>query len=126
MIWPTEVQQCASSVIPVHPMSELDQQQLLAKMNQMFLNRDNPQHIQQAAHAWARRKKITVARPDLQDGLVVVGFAGGGGSCEGIKQALGYEPHIAMNHNPVAMAMHAINHPRTLHYPEDIFSVDPL
>ncbi|EKN4029609.1 DNA cytosine methyltransferase [Yersinia enterocolitica] len=126
MIWPTEVQQCASSVIPVHPMSELEQQQLLAKMNQMFLNRDNPQHIQQAAHAWARRKEITVARPDLQDGLVVVGFAGGGGSCEGIKQALGYEPHIAMNHNPVAMAMHAINHPRTLHYPEDIFSVDPL
>lgn len=30
-----------------------------------------------------------------------------------------------MNHNPVAMAMHAVNHPRTLHYPEDIFSVDP-
>lgn len=126
MIWPTEVQQCASSVIPVHAMSEPEQQQLLAKMNQMFLNRDNPQDIQQAAHAWARRKEITVARPDLQDGLVVVGFAGGGGSCEGIKQALGYEPHIAMNHNPVAMAMHAINHPRTLHYPEDIFSVDPL
>ncbi|HHX8939447.1 TPA: DNA cytosine methyltransferase [Yersinia enterocolitica] len=126
MIWPTEVNQCASSVIPVHALSPDHQQQLLLQMNQMFLNRDNPQHIQQAAHAWARRKEITVARTDLQDGLVVVGFAGGGGSCEGIKQALGYEPHIAMNHNPVAMAMHAINHPRTLHYPEDIFSVDPL
>ncbi|HEN3368817.1 TPA: DNA cytosine methyltransferase [Yersinia enterocolitica] len=126
MIWPTEVNQCASSVIPVHALSPDHQQQLLLQMNLMFLNRDNPQHIQQAAHAWARRKEITLARPDLQDGLVVVGFAGGGGSCEGIKQALGYEPHIAMNHNPVAMAMHAINHPRTLHYPEDIFSVDPL
>ncbi|HHT8827690.1 TPA: DNA cytosine methyltransferase [Yersinia enterocolitica] len=126
MIWPTEVNQCASSVIPVHALSPDHQQQLLLQINQMFLNRDNPQHIQTAAHAWARRKEITVARPDLQDGLVVVGFAGGGGSCEGIKQALGYEPHIAMNHNPVAMAMHAINHPRTLHYPEDIFSVDPL
>ncbi|AKP32064.1 DNA cytosine methyltransferase [Yersinia aleksiciae] len=126
MIWPTEVNQCASSVIPAHALSPDHQQQLLLQMNQMFLNRDNPQHIQQTAHAWARRKEITVARPDLQDGLVVVGFAGGGGSCEGIKQALGYEPHIAMNHNPVAMAMHAINHPRTLHYPEDIFSVDPL
>ncbi|EPB0636536.1 TPA: DNA cytosine methyltransferase [Yersinia enterocolitica] len=126
MIWPTEVNQCASSVIPVHALSPDHQQQLLLQMNQMFLNRDNPQYIQTAAHAWARRKEITVARPDLQDGLVVVGFAGGGGSCEGIKQALGYEPHIAMNHNPVAMAMHAINHPRTLHYPEDIFSVDPL
>ncbi|WP_075338412.1 DNA cytosine methyltransferase [Yersinia enterocolitica] len=126
MIWPTEVNQCASSVIPVHALSPDHQQQLLLQMNQMFLNRDNPQYIQQVAHACARRKEITVARPDLQDGLVVVGFAGGGGSCEGIKQALGYEPHIAMNHNPVAMAMHAINHPRTLHYPEDIFSVDPL
>ena len=126
MIWPTEVNQCASSVIPAHALSPDHQQQLLLQMNQMFLNRDNPQHIQTAAHAWARRKEITVALPDLQDGLVVVGFAGGGGSCEGIKQALGYEPHIAMNHNPVAMAMHAINHPRTLHYPEDIFSVDPL
>ncbi|EKN3971861.1 TPA: DNA cytosine methyltransferase [Yersinia enterocolitica] len=126
MIWPTEVNQCASSVIPVHALSPDHQQQLLLQMNQMFLNRDNPQHIQTVAHAWARRKEITVARPDLQDGLVVVGFAGGGGSCEGIKQALGYEPHIAMNHNPVAMAMHAINHPRTLHYSEDIFSVDPL
>lgn len=126
MIWPTEVNQCASSVIPAHALSPDHQQQLLLQMNQMFLNRDNPQYIQQVAHACARRKEITVARPDLQDGLVVVGFAGGGGSCEGIKQALGYEPHIAMNHNPVAMAMHAINHPRTLHYPEDIFSVDPL
>ncbi|WP_050515737.1 DNA cytosine methyltransferase [Dickeya fangzhongdai] len=74
----------------------------------------------------ARRQQIEVARPDAENGLVVVGFAGGGGSCEGIKQALGFEPHIAMNHNPVAMAMHAMNHPRTLHYPEDIFSVDPV
>ncbi|WP_236641587.1 DNA cytosine methyltransferase [Dickeya undicola] len=74
----------------------------------------------------ARRQQIEIARPDADNGLVVVGFAGGGGSCEGIKRALGFEPHIAMNHNPVAMAMHAMNHPRTLHYPEDIFSVDPV
>ncbi len=92
----------------------------------MFLNRVSPQEIQKTAHAWARKKQIVDFRPDVENGLVVVGFAGGGGSCEGIKQALGFEPHIAMNHNPVAMAMHAVNHPRTLHYPEDIFSVDPL
>jgi DNA (cytosine-5)-methyltransferase 1 len=95
-------------------------------MNQMFLNRVSPQEIQKTAHAWARKMQIVDFRPDVENGLVVVGFAGGGGSCEGIKQALGFEPHIAMNHNPVAMAMHAVNHPRTLHYPEDIFSVDPL
>ncbi|MFP7325644.1 DNA cytosine methyltransferase [Serratia marcescens] len=124
-IWPTEVQQCASSVLPVHALTGDEQQGVLQKINQMFLNRVSPQEIQKTAHAWARQKQIVDFRPDVENGLVVVGFAGGGGSCEGIKQALGFEPHIAMNHNPVAMAMHAVNHPRTLHYPEDIFSVDP-
>lgn len=126
MIWPTEVTQCASSVIPVHALNQADQHEILSRMNQMFLNRVSPHEIQKTAHAWARKKQIVEFRPDVENGLVVVGFAGGGGSCEGIKQALGFEPHIAMNHNPVAMAMHAVNHPRTLHYPEDIFSVDPL
>ncbi|CAI2057128.1 DNA cytosine methyltransferase [Serratia entomophila] len=126
MIWPTEVQQCASSVLPVHVLNGDEQQEVLQQINQMFLNRVSPQEIQKTAHAWARQKQIVDFRPDaVENGLVVVGFAGGGGSCEGIKQALGFEPHIAMNHNPVAMAMHAVNHPRTLHYPEDIFSVDP-
>ncbi|RNM07778.1 DNA cytosine methyltransferase [Dickeya undicola] len=99
---------------------------LLSHMNAMFLRRENPADIQRTAHMLARRQQIEIARPDADNGLVVVGFAGGGGSCEGIKRALGFEPHIAMNHNPVAMAMHAMNHPRTLHYPEDIFSVDPV
>ncbi|WJV61027.1 DNA cytosine methyltransferase [Pectobacteriaceae bacterium C52] len=125
-IWPTEVQQAASSVIPVHQLSPKRREALLAEMHGMFLRRENPADIQKAAHKWARRQAIEIARPDVENGLVVVGFAGGGGSCEGIKQALGFEPHIAMNHNPVAMAMHAMNHPRTLHYPEDIFSVDPI
>lgn len=126
MNWPTEVQQCASSVIPVHALSEEEKQEILTQINWMFLNRVSPASIQKTAHAWARKKQIVDFRPDVENGLVVVGFAGGGGSCEGIKQALGFEPHIAMNHNPVAMAMHAVNHPRTLHYPEDIFSVDPV
>jgi DNA (cytosine-5)-methyltransferase 1 len=125
-MWPTEVQQCASSVIPAHALNGDEQQQVLTQINQMFLNRVNPQEIQKNAHAWARRKQIVDFRPDVENGLVVVGFAGGGGSCEGIKQALGYAPHIAMNHNKIAMAMHAMNHPETLHYPEDIFSVDPV
>ncbi|WES88802.1 DNA cytosine methyltransferase [Dickeya fangzhongdai] len=125
-IWPTEVLQCASSVIPAHPMNDERREALLSRMNEMFLCRENPADIQRSAHTLARREQIEIARPDTENGLVVVGFAGGGGSCEGIKQALGFEPHIAMNHNPVAMAMHAMNHPRTLHYPEDIFSVDPV
>jgi hypothetical protein len=53
MIWPTEVNQCASSVIPEHALSPDHQQQLLIQMNQMFLNRDNPQHtVHGIARGW--------------------------------------------------------------------------
>ncbi|MEQ9121690.1 MAG: hypothetical protein RIM80_03885 [Alphaproteobacteria bacterium] len=51
----------------------------------------------------------------LQDGIVVVGFAGGGGSSEGIKQAIGRDPDVGINHDPPAIAMHAANHPSTRH-----------
>ena len=37
-------------------------------------------------------------------------FAGGGGASEGIKQAIGKDPHIAINHDEVALSMHAANH----------------
>lgn len=50
-IWPTEVQQCASSVLPVHALSGEEQQGVLQKINQMFLNRVSPQEIQKTAHA---------------------------------------------------------------------------
>jgi DNA (cytosine-5)-methyltransferase 1 len=45
----------------------------------------------------------------------LVGFAGGGGSSEAIKIALGQSPIIAINHDPIAMGMHEVNHPRTRH-----------
>lgn len=125
-IWPTEVKQCASSVIPVHQLKGDEKDALLSQMNDMFLRRQDPHDIQRNANILARKQEIELCTSNHENGLVVVGFAGGGGSCEGIKQALGYSPHIAMNHNPVAMAMHAMNHPETLHYPEDIFSVDPV
>ena len=57
--------------------------------------------------------------------LVVDSFAGGGGASTGIEMALGRSPDIAINHDPEAIAMHAANHPRTRHYCENVWDVDP-
>lgn len=58
--------------------------------------------------------------------LIVDSFAGGGGASTGIEMALGRSPDIAINHNEAALALHAANHPETLHLSENIFKVDPL
>ena len=56
--------------------------------------------------------------------LVVDLFAGGGGTSEGIDEALGFSPDIAANHDREAVAMHQVNHPRTKHYIEDVRKLD--
>ncbi|MBY5974220.1 DNA cytosine methyltransferase [Ferrimonas balearica] len=58
--------------------------------------------------------------------LIVDSFAGGGGASTGIEVALGRGPDIAINHNPAALALHAANHPETLHLSENVYRVDPL
>jgi DNA (cytosine-5)-methyltransferase 1 len=58
--------------------------------------------------------------------LIVDSFAGGGGASTGIEMALGRSPDIAINHNAAALALHAANHPHTLHLSENIYHVDPL
>lgn len=68
-IWPTEVLQCASSVISVHQnMSPERREALLAGMHEMFLRREKPDDIQRMAHTWARRQEIEIARPDTVRG----------------------------------------------------------
>jgi DNA (cytosine-5)-methyltransferase 1 len=52
-------------------------------------------------------------------------FAGGGGASEGIKQALGRSPKVAINHDADALGMHEINHPETTHLRGDVFHYDP-
>lgn len=52
-------------------------------------------------------------------------FAGGGGASTGIECALGRSPDIAVNHSEEALAMHAANHPTTMHLREDVFAVRP-
>lgn len=58
-------------------------------------------------------------------GLFVDGFAGGGGASTGIARALGREVDIAINHDPMAIAVHKANHPTTEHHCQDIRIVWP-
>lgn len=57
--------------------------------------------------------------------IVVDNFAGGGGASTGIEAAIRRPIDIAINHDPVAVAMHRANHPNTRHYVEDVWAVDP-
>lgn len=60
------------------------------------------------------------------DELIVDSFAGGGGASTGIEMALGRSPDYAINHDPEALALHAANHPQTVHLSKNIYKVDPL
>lgn len=66
--------------------------------------------------------------PELRlfaDELIIDSFAGGGGASLGIEIATGRSPDIAINHDAEALAMHAVNHPNSLHLCEDVWAVDP-
>ena len=55
----------------------------------------------------------------------MVGFAGGGGTCEGIYEALGRSPDVALNHDAIAVGVHTVNHPDALHYCQNIWKANP-
>lgn len=58
-------------------------------------------------------------------GLFVDNFAGGGGASEGIEDALGRPVDYALNHDVLALAMHEVNHPETVHLCENIRTARP-
>lgn len=58
--------------------------------------------------------------------IIVDNFAGGGGASTGIEIATGGSVDIAINHDPAAIAMHRANHPKTKHYCENVWDVDPV
>lgn len=60
------------------------------------------------------------------DEIFVDNFAGGGGASTGIEIAIGHSVDIAINHDPDAIAMHKANHPKSKHYCEDVWQVDPV
>ncbi|MDP2275307.1 MAG: DNA cytosine methyltransferase [Archangium sp.] len=72
------------------------------------------------------RRVEPVIRDLFEDSVSVTGFAGCGGADLGIVAATGRDPDIAINHDPVAIAVFADNWPSTECYRADIFSVDPV
>jgi DNA (cytosine-5)-methyltransferase 1 len=68
---------------------------------------------------------ITKAGERRRKELIVDNFAGGGGASLGIRRATGRGPHLAINHDAAAIAMHKANHPETRHMLADVWSVDP-
>lgn len=60
------------------------------------------------------------------DELIIDNFAGGGGTSTGLEAAFGRPVDIAINHDPEALAMHAINHPHTKHLCESVWDIDPI
>lgn len=70
-------------------------------------------------------KPIADTRPNAMRAIIVDSFAGGGGASTGIEMALGRAPDIAINHDAAALAMHAANHPATLHLDSNVWAVNP-
>lgn len=63
---------------------------------------------------------------DFPGELIIDNFAGGGGTSTGLEKAFGRPVDIAINHDPEALAMHALNHPYTKHLCESVWEVDPI
>lgn len=61
----------------------------------------------------------------MADSMIIDSFAGGGGASTGIELALGRSPDVAINHSVSALALHAANHPETLHLDSNIWDVEP-
>lgn len=61
----------------------------------------------------------------FQRELYVDLFAGAGGASSGGARVY-RDPDVAINHNPIAIAVHRANHRNTRHYICDIYEVDPL
>lgn len=70
-----------------------------------------------------RSEARTVAH--LLPEIVIDIFAGGGGDGEGIRQATGRGPDVAINHCQEALAVHHANFPGTYHLCQDVWKVDP-
>lgn len=75
----------------------------------------------QAGFNFPRKQLVSALRPGE---IVVDFFAGGGGASEALRQALGRDPDVAVNHDHQAIGMHAANHPFTRHMEADVYAVN--
>lgn len=71
-----------------------------------------------------RRGKLV--RDLFEEEISVDAFAGGGGASLGSLKATGRPVDIAINHDPIAIAVFQDNNPATECYRADVFSVDPV
>jgi DNA (cytosine-5)-methyltransferase 1 len=71
-----------------------------------------------------QRKHYVASTFALDNRMTVVLFAGMGGGCDGLEWA-GFPVHVAINHDPVAVAVHELRHPHTRHLRCDVFEADP-
>lgn len=67
----------------------------------------------------------TAAEARALPAMIIDSFAGGGGASTGIELALGRSPDVAINHSTAALALHAANHPDTVHLDSNIWDVKP-
>jgi DNA (cytosine-5)-methyltransferase 1 len=72
------------------------------------------------------KRDLLTLQLDLGHELIIDNFAGGGGTSTGLEAAFGRPVDIAINHDPEALAMHAMNHPHTRHLCESVWEVDPI
>ena len=70
--------------------------------------------------------RTAIASALRQGEIIIDFFAGGGGASEALRQALGRDPDIAVNHDHLAIGMHAANHPFTQHMEANVWMVDIL
>lgn len=64
-------------------------------------------------------------RPSSNQEIVIDSFAGWGGWGLGEEAATGYAVDVAINHDPMAIEAHRINHPATVCYEASVYEVDP-
>lgn len=64
-------------------------------------------------------------RPPTDYELTVDSFAGWGGWGLGEEAATGWAVDVAINHDPMAIEAHRLNHPATCCYESNVFEVDP-
>jgi DNA (cytosine-5)-methyltransferase 1 len=74
----------------------------------------------------ARRRQLRLWPRGLDEGWIVDLFAGGGGASTGLEAALGRPVDVALNHDAVAIATHARNHPHAEHLTRNVWRVKPL
>lgn len=81
-----------------------------------------PQYLPLFPYLEARKNACLLAPGEL----VIDNFAGIGGASTGMEAALGRPVDHAINHDPVAVSLHRVNHPHSHHSVEDVWQVDPL